>query len=305
MSQPPFQPQQALHGQPHPQQPPMPQPAYGQRQPQQPPMPQPPPGRAPKQKRFGWLPLIITAVIALVIGSAIGGSGTDSPAAAGPAATVTAPAPTVTVTEPVATDEEPAPTEEPTEEPDPEPTEDPAPKPQTFSGRGSDVIKFKKPITDAMLVTTTWNGPQDNNTIYAIDAEGNDNDLLVNTIGSYKGTNLINLYEGDSVRALKVEGSGSWKIRLRPVSAAKAWDGSGTYKGSSDDVINVKDVFDGLDSLRFKSTQADGNITVYGLGDGEELIVNDIGNFSGKHLVPEGVVLFRVSSDGSWSMKRE
>jgi hypothetical protein len=37
--------------------------------------------------------------------------------------------------------------------------------------------------------------------------------------------------------------------------------------GKSDDVININDVFDGLDSMRFKSTNADGNITVYGLGE--------------------------------------
>jgi hypothetical protein len=44
-------------------------------------------------------------------------------------------------------------------------------------------------------------------------------------------------------------------------------------------VINVAGVFDGFDSMRFKSTNADGNITVYGLGDDEDLTVNEIGNF--------------------------
>jgi hypothetical protein len=38
-----------------------------------------------------------------------------------------------------------------------------------------------------------------------------------------------------------------------PMSDAKAWDGQGTYyKGSSDDVINVKGSFDKLDSMKFK-----------------------------------------------------
>ena len=70
-------------------------------------------------------------------------------------------------------------------------------------------------------------------------------------------------------------------------------------------MINVNGAFDGLDSMRFKSTNAEGNITVYGLGEnGEDLIVNKIGNFSGKYLVPSGTVLLRISSDGRWEMKR-
>jgi len=190
-------------------------------------------------------------------------------------------------------------TEEPTEEPAEEPTQAPQPKPLTYSGSGDEVVKFKKALKEPMLITTTWTGRSDNNTIYAYDADGDEGELLVNTIGSYRGTNIVNLYDGDNVKALKIEGSGSWVITLKPLADAKAWDGSGTYKGKSDDVINVEDVFDGLDSMRFKSTNADGNVTVYGLGDnGEDLIVNEIGNFSGKYLMPKGTVLLRISSDG-------
>jgi len=196
-------------------------------------------------------------------------------------------------------------TDAPSEEPTEDPTQAAQPKPMTYSGSGDEVVKFKKALTEPTLITTTWTGGSDNNTIYAYDADGNEGDLIVNTIGAYKGTNIINLYDGDDVRALKIEGSGNWKITLKPLSDAKAWDGSGTYKGKSDDVINVQDVFDGLDSLRFKSTRADGNITVYGLGDnGEDLIVNEIGNFSGKYLMPKGTVLLRISSDGRWEMKK-
>jgi hypothetical protein len=69
-------------------------------------------------------------------------------------------------------------------------------------------------------------------------------------------------------------------------------------------VINVKGSFGSLDSMKFKSTHAEGNITVYGLGDSEDLIVNDIGNFSGEYPVPSGVVLLRISSDGDWAMRK-
>jgi hypothetical protein len=192
-----------------------------------------------------------------------------------------------------------------TEEPTEEPTQAPQPKPMTYSGSGDEVVKFKKALTEPMLITTTWRGGNDNNTIYAYEADGNEGDLLVNTIGSYEGTNIINLYDGDDVKALKIEGSGKWKVTLKPLADAKRWDGSGTYEGRSDDVINVDGVFDGLDSMRFKSTRADGNIAVYGLGEnGEDLIVNEIGNFSGEYLVPSGTVMLRISSDGRWEMRK-
>ena len=41
---------------------------------------------------------------------------------------------------------------------------------------------------------------------------------------------------------------------------------------------------------------------VYGLGESEDLIVNDIGNFSGKYLVPSGTVLLRIAA--VWRMPR-
>src|SRR5829696_10130707 len=76
----------------------------------------------------------------------------------------------------------------------------------TYSGSGDEVVKFKKALSEPtpMLITTTWRGGDDNNTIYAYDADGNEGDLLVNTIGSYKGTNIINLDDGDNVKALKI-----------------------------------------------------------------------------------------------------
>lgn len=173
-------------------------------------------------KRFGFLAVGVAAFAGLVLGScsgALAASGSDASAtSAAPAATVTAPAPTVTVT----AQAEPA-AQEPTEEATEEPTEDPTteapaeesttiPKKRTYTGSGDDVIKFKKAITDPVLVSTSWSGGDDNNTIYAYDSGGTEGDLLVNTIGSFEGTALTVVSEGDEVKALKIEGSGSWKI---------------------------------------------------------------------------------------------
>jgi hypothetical protein len=97
MSQPPFQPP--------PQQQPM----------QQTPQPPPMQGKTPKQKRFGFLAMAVTALISLGVGGAVTGTG-DGTTAALPAPTVTE-----TVTEPpVEGDAEPAPTVTVTEKAEPE-----------------------------------------------------------------------------------------------------------------------------------------------------------------------------------------
>jgi hypothetical protein len=270
---------------------------------QQPQMRQPEPPQ-PKQKQKRKWPIVVGIVgglfMLLVFGSCAAGLaslGTSSP----PASATAPPA----EEEPAAPEPEPQPAEKPAPEPEPEATEAPQPEIKTHTGRGDEVIKFKKAITEPMLVVTSWSGPDGNNTIYSYDSDGNEGDLLVNTIGSYKGTNLINIYEGENVKALKIEGSGSWKITLKPISEATAWDGKGTFSGESDNVISVSDVFDGLDSMKFKSTKADSNVIVYGLGDdGEDVIVNEIGNFSGTYVVPGSVTLMKISSDGHWTMKK-
>ena len=74
------------------------------------------PGKPPKQKRFGWLTLLIASAVALFVGTGIGAAG-DPATTAVPAATVTA-----TATETVEAENQP-----PSEEPEPEPTEEPAP----------------------------------------------------------------------------------------------------------------------------------------------------------------------------------
>jgi hypothetical protein len=184
----------------------------------------------PDKKKGSWFGRhkILTGVggglAALLLIGSVASAGDDQTPNATAASTPSA-SPTATAPAPESTPSKPEPTEEPTQAPQPEP--------MTYSGSGDEVVKFKKALTEPMLITTTWTGVSDNNTIYAYDADGNEGDLLVNTIGSYQGTNIINLYDGDNVKALKIEGSGNWKITLKPLADAKSWDGSGTYKGKA------------------------------------------------------------------------
>ncbi|WP_143162581.1 hypothetical protein [Couchioplanes caeruleus] len=179
------------------------------------------------------------------------------------------------------------------------------PAPKVYRGRGDKVVKFRPVITDSLLMTTSWTGADGNITIYALSPDGDEDDLLVNAIESYSGQALFNP-QGSEVAGLKIEGGGSWTVKLASLTTAKRWNGSGTYSGKSDGVVNVASSFDPLDSIEFVSTNSDSNVTMYAYdSDGDaDLVVNDIGNFKGEHLVPNDSVLFVINSDGRWTIKK-
>lgn len=148
------QPIQPPYGrQPPPGQPPQQPIPYGQQPPFQPqpfqPQPvQPQPG---KRKRFGWVALIVTALVSLTIGGMIGNSGDASTTTAQPAPTVTE---TETVTE-EAPDPEPQPTETVTvtAKPKAEPKADTGPSAELAEGTyevGKDVKagRYKTTVPD-------------------------------------------------------------------------------------------------------------------------------------------------------------
>lgn len=316
----PFDPnQQPQQGLPYPQHPGQP---YGQYQGPPPgyqggfPPPAPPEPKPKKsffkKKRF----IIPAALVTLgIIGAATGGGGdtdpkvdTSKPAAAAaskptPTATPSPPAPAEPAA-PAPTEPAPAETTEAAQAPTP-----PAPlnlvKAQVYKGTGNKIVKFKEPLSEARLMTTTWSGGDGNIIIYAVDSEGEEGDLLVNDIDSYTGQTVLNL-AGDDLAGLKIQGGGSWKITLQDLAVAKRWDGTGTFAGKSDGVLIVKDAFEALDSITFKSTGADGNIVVHSYdSDGnEDLLVNDIGNFTAENLAGKDTVLLVVNSDGKWTMKK-
>jgi hypothetical protein len=180
----------------------------------------------------------------------------------------------------------------------PTPTAAPV-RPVTYKGRGNKVLTIKKPEQGPVLITTTVRGPDDNFTIYALDADLNEGDLLVNTIGSYTGTSILDKFEGDETRRLKIQGSGSWTVTLKPLAAARSMTTSVSGKG--DDVI----LYRGPSGVATVTNRGpEDNFTVYFYGsDGEDLLVNDIGNFSGETTIKEGPGFLEVDGGGSWSIK--
>lgn len=175
----------------------------------------------------------------------------------------------------------------------------PAVKSVKYSGKGNKVLKIRKPETGVVLMTTTIKGPSDNNTVYSLDDELEENDLLVNTIGSYKGTTLLD-DSGEETTRLKIEVSGSWTIVLAPLNTARRV--TTTAAGSKDDVLIYAS--DSPAILNFTSLSGDSNVTAYWITEGSsDLVVNDIGKFKTESAMTAGPGVLQISSDGKWSFK--
>ena len=104
-----------------------------------------------------------------------------------------------------------------------------------LSGKGNRVVRFSIPSNSIPIAVVTHRG-SGNFIVESIDTAGSSIDLLVNTIGDYKGTVLFGIGADHPVE-LKVQADGAWKMIVRSSTEAPIWDRSTTLKGAGDGSI--------------------------------------------------------------------
>lgn len=172
----------------------------------------------------------------------------------------------------------------------------PAPaKPVTYQGRGDKVLSIKKPETGAVLLTATHKGSA-NFAVESLDTSLQEQDLLVNTIGRYSGTTLLDK-SGEETAKLKITASGTWKVVIKPLLSAPSF--SGSTKGNGDAVV----IYTGPVGTAKLTHKGQENFAVWAYGESSsDLLVNEIGNYSGENVMPEGPVVLAITADGSWTV---
>ena len=181
-----------------------------------------------------------------------------------------------------------------------EPTDQPVTfKALAFKGRGDKVVKFKIPEDAAATAAFTHTGSS-NFVVESLAADGSTNDLLVNEIGRFKGTRLFDA-DGHSV-AFKIDADGAWTVAIKPVSQARAWNLAAPLSGAGDDVIRVTGSIDGLASSVIKHTGGSNFVVTAYSSDGRDLLINEIGKYSGEVVMPSGLLLLEIEADGKWSV---
>lgn len=266
--------------------------------------------KLPTTKR-GWLTLGCASIFLLFVacgalGALTGGGATRQQAAQAPASSGAAA--TAAPADPAATDAPTAvpPTEAPTATPSsvpptaeptatPVPTEPPTPvPPQEFSGSGQKVEEVQIDVLSTLAFS--HNGSR-NFAIWAY-GEGDQKELLVNTIGAYQGVRWLE----PGAYSIEIEADGDWTMTVAAMqldsAAAGALAGTGDY---------VSGVFQSADSRTTYTFTHDGerNFAVWLIcATGRELVVNKIGAIDGEKIVSPGgdVCFWDVTADGAWTV---
>ncbi|MGH8951437.1 MAG: hypothetical protein ACRDX9_08420 [Acidimicrobiia bacterium] len=176
--------------------------------------------------------------------------------------------------------------------------------PFTVSGTGSDVIPLSVPGDGPAIIDLNHNGAS-NFIVSSLDRNLASIELLVNEIGQYSGRRGLNVgffsfSPPDIVRHLEIDADGPWSATVRPVSQARSVGSA--LEGSRDDLVRLvgptpttlTSTHDGASNFAIIAFEPSG---AYG-----DLLVNEIGAYSGTDPVPRGTKFLDILADGNWTL---
>jgi hypothetical protein len=136
--------------------------------------------------------------------------------------------------------------------------------------------------------------------VWSLDESLSSIDLLVNEIGTYNGTRLMQAEADESVTGLEVGADGNWTYEVRRLSQEP--NRNCPVVGQGDSVIVLS---------RFKNTAGTATLThdgssnfyIWAWNDTDrDLLVNEIGSYSGTVPVSAGFATWEIGADGKWTV---
>jgi len=171
--------------------------------------------------------------------------------------------------------------------------------PITISGRGNSVTNVIKIPADYTIANLKHDG-RSNFYIWVYDGSHELISLLVNTIGVYSGSSLLDVSRTNRDIILEVTADGNWTIEIVPFKAAD----TAAFSGSGD---MVSGLFRAPASGTWIFTH-DGRrnfiVWVY-TSSGMRLAANEIGTYNGEKIINFGndVAFWTVEADGNWTIR--
>lgn len=153
-------------------------------------------------------------------------------------------------------------------------------EPITIEGQGVQVVDIQKWEGPAILSVTHVG--RSNFIVENFDENGEQLDLLVNEIGTYRGRLLIDMEE-DTAR-LSVDADGQWVIALYPIATQymMPFEVPGTVENVSPEIYYLDTSSGEIPDLIKFNFKGDGNFVVKAVGaDNTELLVNEIDSWEG------------------------
>jgi len=176
------------------------------------------------------------------------------------------------------------------------------PKSKSYSGYGPDVLKFSKPDGSARpaILKISHRG-ESNFSVVSLTNDYDYNDLLVNEIGNYNGTILLDAgYSSSKSTYLEIDADGEWTVEVMSGYAAPVLRPGGTASGTVDAVY----AWTGKKSTASFRYAGDSNFIVQWMTRNDsDLIVNEIGSYSGKRLVQAAPAWLTIEAVGPWTVK--
>lgn len=170
--------------------------------------------------------------------------------------------------------------------------------PEQYSGTGDDVVTITKPTDSPAILTFNCPDCTDNTIVQTNGADS----LIVNTIGSYSGSHIIDTAQGSNTTQVTITATGSWTLNLDGLDKATEMDTS-AISGTGDSVIYADG---GTSTAQVTNTGQDNFIvTVYPADGGHAALpINTIGSYNGT--VPLATPAYvQIESDGTWSVTPE
>jgi len=195
---------------------------------------------------------------------------------------------------------EPTNTPRPTNTPEPTATSTPQPEPINLTGSGDSIVDVPKGDYPAIMRAKHSGGG--NFIVSSYDANNNQIDLLINTIGAYEGIKPLDFLTGEQTARLEIKAGGPWEITILPVQEARTVTIPGPVNGTGDDVFYIEG--GAPDTIIADASQMTSNFIVYSYSDdGQELVFNEIGPYTGTALLDSSTFMLSVQAEGNWSVE--
>lgn len=136
-----------------------------------------------------------------------------------------------------------------------------------------------------------------NFTVWSLNTAMAKQDLLVNTIGSNARTVPVDFRSGEHTSSLEISADGAWSVTFYSLEALREFAGT-SVTGTGDDVV----IYRGKAGVAAITNVGERTFAVWAYGATSDLVVNEIGAYTGSmHWMADSSVI-AVTSSGTWSI---
>lgn len=183
----------------------------------------------------------------------------------------------------------------------PIPTESPLTfDPISLSGFGDSVISINKPDIPAIAQITNLTN-QGNFAVTTYDTDGNWIDLLVNEIGVYVGTHLLDATSNEYTARFEIKSEGDWSIDISPLLSAPSLEVPGVFEGEGTEVFLLSGSSPDLAVISGNSEGHYFGVQGYG-SHGVDFLVSTIDPYQGQVVMTRDTFVMEVEAVGDWSI---